>query len=133
MWDEAIARAKYLDSLPEPKGMLFGLPISTKEHHGMVGPDVVTTASFVAWIGKKHGSNILYDTFWDEGCVFYARTTQPQTIMHLETNNNIFGRTVNPYNRDLTSGGSSGGESALLGMRGSIFVSPVLLWNNKRN
>ncbi|KAH7163582.1 amidase signature domain-containing protein [Dactylonectria estremocensis] len=121
MWDEAIARAKYLDSLPEPKGLLFGLPISTKEHHGMVGSEVATTASFVAWIGKKHGSNILYDTFWDEGCVFYARTTQPQTIMHLETNNNIFGRTVNPYNRNLTSGGSSGGESALIGMRGSIF------------
>ncbi|KAM6510054.1 hypothetical protein FALCPG4_017683 [Fusarium falciforme] len=37
MWDEAIARAQHLDSLPEPKGMLFGLPISTKEHHGMVG------------------------------------------------------------------------------------------------
>lgn len=28
MWDEAIARAKYLDSLPEPIGPLHGLPIS---------------------------------------------------------------------------------------------------------
>ncbi|KAJ4320905.1 hypothetical protein N0V84_005609 [Fusarium piperis] len=114
MWDEAIARAQYLDSLPEPKGMLFGLPISTKEHHGMVGENVTTNASFVAWIGKPHGSNLLYDTLYEEGCVFYARTTQPQTIMHLETISVIYGRTVNPYNRDLTSGGSSGGESALL-------------------
>ncbi|KAJ8100144.1 amidase signature domain-containing protein [Lipomyces tetrasporus] len=121
LWDEAIARAKYLDSLSEPKGALFGLPISTKEHHGMVGPNVITTASIVGWIGREHGSNLLYDTFWNEGCVFYARTTQPQTIMHLETNSNVYGRTVNPYNRALTSGGSSGGEAALLGMRGSIF------------
>ncbi|KAM5357211.1 hypothetical protein ACJZ2D_016499 [Fusarium nematophilum] len=120
MWDEAIARAKHLDSLTEPKGALFGLPISTKEHHGMVGDNVTTHASFSAWIGKSHGSNLLYDTLWDQGCVFYARTTQPQTIMHLETNSVIYGRTVNPYNRDLTSGGSSGGESALLGIRGSI-------------
>ncbi|RSL91426.1 hypothetical protein CEP52_014261 [Fusarium oligoseptatum] len=120
MWDEAIARAQHLDSLPEPKGMLFGLPISTKEHHGMVGENVTTNASFVAWIGKAHGSNLLYDTLYEEGCVFYARTTQPQTIMHLETISVIYGRTVNPYNRDLTSGGSSGGESALLGLRGSI-------------
>ncbi|CCT75541.1 related to general amidase [Fusarium fujikuroi IMI 58289] len=120
MWDQAIERAKYLDSLPEPKGKLFGLPISTKEHHGMVGENVSTHASFVAWIGKAHGSNLLYDHLYDEGCVFYVRTTQPQTIMHLETISNIYGRTVNPYNRDLTAGGSSGGEGALLGFRGSI-------------
>lgn len=87
---------------------------------GQNGSSVTTSASFVAWIGKEHGSNVLYDTLWAEGCVFFARTTQPQTIMHLETNSNAFGRTVNPYNRNLTSGGSSGGESALLGMRGSI-------------
>lgn len=123
MWDEAIARARQLDALPEAKGALFGLPISTKEHHGMVGPHVTSSASLVGWIGKEHGSNLLYDTLWDEGCVFYARTTQPQSIMHLETNSNVYGRTVNPYNRNLTSGGSSGGESALLGMRGSIVVS----------
>ncbi|KAK7917928.1 hypothetical protein PG985_009802 [Apiospora marii] len=121
LWDQAIERAKHLDSLPEPRGALFGLPISTKEHHGMVGANVTTSASFVAWVGKAHsGPNLLYDTFWNEGCVFFARTTQPQTIMHLETESNVYGRTVNPYNRDLTSGGSSGGESALLGMRGSI-------------
>lgn len=123
LWDEAIARAKHLDSLPEPKGLLFGLPISTKEHHGMVGDNVSTHASFAAWIGKPHDSNLLYDTLWSEGCVFYARTTQPQLIMHLETISPTFGRTVNPYNRNLTPGGSSGGESALLGMRGSILVS----------
>ncbi|KAI5457171.1 amidase signature domain-containing protein [Mariannaea sp. PMI_226] len=123
MWDQAIARAKHLDSLPEPQGELFGFPISAKEHHGMIGPDdgsVTTTASFVAWIGKKHGSNVLYESLWAEGCVFIARTTQPQTIMQLETNSNVFGLTVNPYNRNLTPGGSSGGESALIGMRGSI-------------
>ena len=53
------------------------------------------------------------------GAVFYARTTQPQTIMHLETRSNFFGNTVNPYNRVLTAGGSSGGEGALIAVRGS--------------
>lgn len=94
----------------------------------MVGENVMTTASFVAHIGQKHGSNILYDAFWDQGCVFFARTTQPQAIMHLETTSNIHGRTVNPYNRALTPGGSSGGESALLGMRGSILVRSLVLF-----
>lgn len=89
----------------------------------MVGDNVTTHASLVAWIGKPHGSNLLYDTLYSEGCVFFARTTQPQLIMHLETISTTYGRTVNPYNRNLTSGGSSGGESALLGMRGSLLVS----------
>lgn len=82
-----------------------------------------TTASFVGWVGKKHGSNLLCEILWKEGCVFYARTTQPQTIMHLETESNVYGRTVNPFNRDLTPGGSTGGEAALLGMRASLLVS----------
>ncbi|EXJ81386.1 hypothetical protein A1O3_07677 [Capronia epimyces CBS 606.96] len=120
LWDFAIERARYLDSLPEPQGALFGLPISTKEQHGMRGENVTTNASYVAWIDRKPGSNQIYDILWDAGCVFYARTTQPQTVMHLETNSNIYGRTLNPYNRDLTPGGSSGGESALIGIRGSI-------------
>lgn len=39
--------------------------------------------------------------------------------MHLETSNNLYGVTVNPFNRNLTPGGSSGGEGALIGLRGS--------------
>ena len=39
--------------------------------------------------------------------------------MHLETSSNLYGETVNGFNRNLTSGGSSGGEGALIGMRGS--------------
>lgn len=40
-------------------------------------------------------------------------------MMIAETVNNVFGRTVNPRNRKLTSGGSSGGESALIAFGGS--------------
>jgi amidase len=120
MWDEAIERAKYLDSLPEPAGPLHGLPISVKEHHCMKGK--TTHASYVAWIGTESHDNPLNNTLWDAGSVFYVRTTGPQTLMHLECNNNVYGRTVNPWNRDLTSGGSSGGEGALVGMRGSLWV-----------
>jgi amidase len=39
--------------------------------------------------------------------------------MHLEASSNFYGETVCPFNRKLTSGGSSGGEGALIGMRGS--------------
>jgi amidase len=36
-----------------------------------------------------------------------------------ETINNIIGRTLNPYNRLLSCGGSSGGEGALIALHGS--------------
>jgi amidase len=39
--------------------------------------------------------------------------------MQAESVNNTFGRTVNPQNRKVTSGGSSGGESALIAFGGS--------------
>ncbi|OQV00659.1 hypothetical protein CLAIMM_06126 [Cladophialophora immunda] len=119
MWDEAIERAKYLDSLPEPVGPLHGLPISVKEHHGMNGK--TNHASYVAWIGQPCAPNPLNDYLYDAGCVYYVRTTGPQTLMALECNNNIYGRTVNPWNRNLTSGGSSGGEGALVAFRGSVW------------
>jgi amidase len=39
--------------------------------------------------------------------------------MHLECSSPVYGTTVNPFNRTLTSGGSTGGEGALLGLKGS--------------
>lgn len=120
--ERAITRAKFLDEYlakhGKPIGPLHGLPISVKEHIGM--KDLGLNAGFVSWWDHKgeddaHVLKILFNA----GCVFYARTTQPQTLMHLETSNNLYGVTVNPYNSQLTSGGSSGGEGALIALRGS--------------
>lgn len=47
------------------------------------------------------------------------KTNVPTAMMIAETVNNVFGRTTNPLNRSLTSGGSSGGESALIASHGS--------------
>ena len=126
LWDDAIDRAKHLDSLPGPVGPLHGLPVSVKEHQGTKGRSQTANGSYVAYIGKHQGSTLCLDILWDAGCVFFARTAQPQAIMHLETVSNVYGRTVNPYNRNLTPGGSSGGESALIGIRGSVLVCPEM-------
>ncbi|KAK3701680.1 hypothetical protein LTR37_015332 [Vermiconidia calcicola] len=120
--ERALERAKYLDDYiaekKSPVGPLHGIPISVKEHIGMKGLDL--NAGFVAWVGNIAPDDaIILKLLYKAGAVFYARTTEPQTLMHLETSNNIYGVTVNPYNTKLTPGGSSGGEGALLGMRGS--------------
>lgn len=38
----------------------------------------------------------------------------------VETVSNLYGTTTNPYNSNLSPGGSSGGEGALVAMRGSL-------------
>lgn len=77
-------------------------------------------AGFIAWWDNVATEDaLLLQILARAGAVFYARTTEPQTLMHLETASNYYGATVNPFNRLLTSGGSSGGEGALLGLRGS--------------
>lgn len=89
--------------------------------------DALTNGGFVAWIGSEQvGPCSVQEVLWEAGAVFYARTTQPQAVMHLETSTNIYGITTNPYNTDLTPGGSSGGESALIGCGGSVLVSLVI-------
>ncbi len=77
-------------------------------------------AGFISWWDQQGNDDALVlKILWNAGCVFYARTTQPQTLMHLETSSNLYGTTINPFNSQLTCGGSSGGEGALIGMRGS--------------
>jgi amidase len=79
-----------------------------------------TTNGFMAWkdtIAQKDSGMV--DILRKEGAVFYVKTTVPQTGMALETNSNLFGRTLNPFNSKLGAGGSSGGEAVLLALRGS--------------
>lgn len=51
--------------------------------------------------------------------VIFAKTAMPQTGMALETNSNLWGRTLNTYNTKFGSGGSSGGDGVLVGLRGA--------------
>ena len=69
------------------------------------------------FVAKEH--SIITEVLLRAGAVPLVRTNVPQTLMRAETDNHIYGRTVNPYNRGFTPGGSSGGEGALVGMHGS--------------
>lgn len=53
------------------------------------------------------------------GAVLYCKTSVPHTLMTGETVNHIVGYCLNPKNRNLSAGGSSGGEGALIGLKGS--------------
>lgn len=120
--EDAINRAKYLDEEFQrrggPIGPLHGLPISVKDYICMKGR--ITSAGYVKWIDRIANKDALViKILYNAGAIIFVRTTQPQTLMHLECDHSVYGRTVNPFNRNLTSGGSTGGEGALLGMKAS--------------
>lgn len=54
------------------------------------------------------------------GAVIITKTSIPQSIMYGETESPLWGLTTFPGRPDLSPGGSSGGESALMAMSGSF-------------
>ncbi|XXH00561.1 hypothetical protein Hte_006909 [Hypoxylon texense] len=130
-FEQAMKRATYLDEYYEKNGTtigpLHGLPISLKDQFHVKGVD--TTMGYVGWIGSNLGikdpsqahkieSQITAELL-SLGAVLYCKTSLPQTLLFGETKNNIIGETLNPNNRNLSCGGSSGGEGALQALRGS--------------
>lgn len=121
-FEEGLARAQTLDEhfarTGIPSGPLHGLPISLKDTFKVKGYDASVGIAGLCFKPATTNS-ALVDLLLKQGAVLYCKTNVPQTMMALDSHNNVFGRTVNPANRHLTPGGSSGGEGALVAMRGS--------------
>ena len=130
--DQALERAQYLDDYFTKQGKttigpLHGVPISLKDQFHVKGVD--TTMGYVGWIGGNLGIKDPSQTHKVEsqittellslGAVLYCKTSVPQTLVFAETKNNIIGETLNPQNTNLSCGGSSGGEGALMALNGS--------------
>lgn len=119
--DEGLERARDLDDYfqrtGKTRGCLHGLPISLKEHYNY--KNKVTTGAYVSLLDNVTSeSAVTVQTFYDAGAVFYIRTTEPQSLMHLDSINLITGRGRNPYNLSLGPGGSSSGEGIIVAMGG---------------
>ncbi|KAK4450350.1 amidase signature domain-containing protein [Podospora aff. communis PSN243] len=124
-FDEALARAKELDDYFNEHGKLVGplhgLPVTLKDQFHVKG--LTTSMGFVGWI----------NTFEGEMGTGKERHFESEVVRELvslgavpigkapETNNNILGYTRNPWNQQLSSGGSSGGEGVMQALRGSVF------------
>lgn len=124
LFREALERAEYLDQHLErtgnPIGPLHGLPISLKDcfitppHPASIG-----MACFAEEPTSPEQETLLVTVLRELGAVFYCKTNVPVAMMMMETTNNVWGETRNPYHTGLSAGGSSGGEAALIAMYGS--------------
>ena len=106
-------QARILTRSTGPRGALFGLPVTVK--------------SSIAVAGRRCeiGSLLRRGMVSDEDAVVVARlkiaganilgtTNCPEFLMAYETDNKLYGRTLNPWDLAATPGGSSGGESAAI-------------------
>jgi amidase len=99
--------------------LLEGVPFSVKDSIEIEG--AVCTAGT---IGRRNAAPAARDAtlvkrLRQAGAIPIARTNLPDLLFAFESDNLLFGRTNNPYDVSYTSGGSSGGEAALIAACGS--------------
>ncbi len=122
LFDEALADARRLDDhykwTGKPIGPLHGLPISIKDMFDIAGH--FNTAGIAARLDEVVSKDgLIVRLLREAGAIPFIITNVSQACLLVETTNNIYGTTLNPWNRALSPGGSSGGESALVAFRGS--------------
>jgi len=96
-----------------------GVPFSVKDSIEIAG--AVCTAGTV---GRRNAAPATRDAtlvarLRRAGAIPIARTNLPDLLFAFETDNLLYGRTNHPHDRAYSSGGSSGGEAALIASYGS--------------
>jgi fatty acid amide hydrolase len=110
--DAARARGKVL-------GALAGLPFTVKESFDVAGTP--TTLGLQSRLQHRAAADAFYVARMRQaGAILLGKTNVSQLLMSNESQNPAYGRTRNPWNRDRSAGGSSGGEAALIAAGGSV-------------
>jgi amidase len=105
----------------EATGPFDGVPFSIKDSIEVEG--TVCTAGTLGFRNNAPSTRdaTLVARIRAAGGVPIARTNLPDLLFSFESGNLIHGPTNNPYDPTRTSGGSSGGEAALIASGGSAF------------
>lgn len=91
-------------------GPLHGVPITTKINVDQAG--LPTTNGVTAFADNiAVGDNPVVANLKRAGAVILGRTNTPAFSMRWYTDNDLHGRTLNPWRPDVTPGGSSGGAA----------------------
>ena len=119
--DGARKAAMESDKRRTPLSPLDGVPFSVKDSIEVAG-----TSCSAGTLGLRHSAPaerdaVLVERLRAAGAIPLARTNLPDLLFAFESDNLIHGRTNNPYDSERSSGGSSGGEAALIAACGSPF------------
>ncbi|XP_008302201.1 fatty-acid amide hydrolase 1 isoform X2 [Stegastes partitus] len=100
-------------------GLLYGVPVSIKDNYGYKG-HYSTCGALIYLDEPVQEDAVLVQVLKKQGAIPIVKTNVPQGLLSYDCSNPIFGQTLNPHNLQKTSGGSSGGEGALIGAGGSL-------------
>ena len=106
------AEAKYARSNGDLRP-LEGLPIAIKDEMDIEGQPM-TNGSLYLKNNVSTETHYAVQRLLDAGAIVHARTTTPEFSCSGTADSKIHGVTSTPWNRDYTSGGSSGGSGAAL-------------------
>jgi amidase len=95
------------------RGVLCGLPVPIKDLNDVKG--VRSTQGSPIYADRiAEDSDILVEHLEREGAIVYAMSNTPEFGAGANTFNEVFGRTLNPWNRTRSAAGSSGGAAVAL-------------------
>ena len=100
-----------------PAGPFNGVPFVLKDLGQQLAGTITTYGSRVYKDNTPDFDSTLVTRYKQAGLVIFAKTTSPEFGLTTTTESVLFGRTRNPWNLERTSGGSSGGSSALVASR----------------
>lgn len=96
----------------ERPGWLAGLPVAVKDYNDVAG-QITTYGSPIFAENKVQKSDFTVVTLEQSGGIPIAKSNVPE-IAGANTFNPVFGATRNPWNLEMTVGGSSGGSACAL-------------------
>ena len=121
--DDALDQARRADAdlaAGTNRGLLHGLPFTIKDSYDTAG--IVTTAGTIGWRDRVPTRDAtVVARLKAAGAILVGKTNTPEFTWSNETDNDVFGRTSNPYDLERTPGGSSGGSAAIVAAGGSPF------------
>jgi Asp-tRNA(Asn)/Glu-tRNA(Gln) amidotransferase A subunit family amidase len=113
------AERRYRDGNARP---LEGIPLAVKDELRLAGRRR-TQASLIYRDRVDDESDVIIQRLLDAGAIAHAKTTTPEFCLLGSCHSRLWGITRNPWNLDVTPGGSSGGSGAALAAGTTILAT----------